>query len=110
MHYNKLEMRGAETNLLESSDKFEINEYGEYNLSFKGWQNITSIDSEGNIKCNRNWTNIFAELLLEFVPYCVLMFKIHWFIKLNSRKHNCAYFQARAYLSFHFCIQDRPNP
>ena len=103
-------------NLVGSSDKLEINENGEFNLSFEEWQNITSTDSEGNTKCNQNWTNIFAEKLLECAPYCVLVFKIHWFSKLNSRKHNCAYFQARAYckfdncLSFHICIQDRPDP
>ena len=91
-------------NLLGSSDKFEINENGEFNLSFEEWQNLTLTDSEGNIKCNRNWANIFAEKLSEFVPYCVLVFKIHWFSKLNSRKHNCAYFQARAYCKFDNCF------
>ena len=102
--------------MLGSSDKLEINEYGEFKLSFEESQNITLTDSEGNTKCNRNWTNIFAEKLLECVPYCVLVFKIHWFSKLNSRKLKCAYFQARAYckfdncLSFHFCIKDKPDP
>ena len=75
---------------------------GQFNLSFEDCQNLTLTDSEGNIKCNRNWTNIFAEKLSEFVPYYVFVVKIHWFSKLNSRKHNCAYFQANLIIAFHF--------
>ena len=48
-----------------------MHEYGEFYLSFEEWQNITLTDSKSNIKCNRNWTNVFAEKLVGFVPYCV---------------------------------------
>ena len=74
----------------------------EFTISINEWNQITSFNGD-NLTFSKDWTNLFNSKI-ENDYHCVLSFKYKKFNKINSRKHNCCFFKAKAVCKFSNCF------